>query len=241
RQRLEAARIVNQARLEEYVAGRGLLFLILESSAHVTEAEFGVPGGKVDGAAIRERAWENAWMVHEITRWQSEAGRQGAADVAASRYALLQAEIALVREGQARRPARVGGLLKEPNLAKTFDAMTLARARAEVGWAALDDLLRQRLQTARTGYRAQGQEFLVGRERQDATLEWAERLCESELALAGGPADREAAHARHWKRAWQIEAVTRQRYERGRRSVGDAMAARYARLGAEFLWAQTRQ
>ncbi len=158
-----------------------------------------------------------------------------------TRTALLQTEIALVWAGQTQRPDRVGSLLMEPDVAKSFDAKAMARARAEVGRAALDDLLCQQLETARTTYHTRKEEFLAGTGMQDTLLEWSRRLLESELALADGPAGHEAALARHWMRAWQSEAVTRDLSERGRKATAEVMAARYVRLDAELLWAQARQ
>jgi hypothetical protein len=68
-------------------------------------------------------------------------------------------------------------------------------------------------------------------------LEWPGRLLESELALADGPAGREAALARHRKRIWQAEAMIQRRYEQGREPIGSLMELRQARLEAERLWA----
>src|SRR5262249_18523695 len=145
------------------LAGKEWLSVIFASAVHVVEADLAVSGDKADAAALRERAWEMAWITHEIIRAQFEAGRRrDNADLPASRYALLQAEIALVRAGQAKRPGRVGSLLSDPAVGKNLDPRALAQARVEVGRTDLGDLLRQRLETARTGYRAQEEQFLTG-------------------------------------------------------------------------------
>jgi hypothetical protein len=176
-------------------------------------------------------------MAHEITRQRYEAGREMLARLLASRSALLQAEIALVRAGHARRPGRVSTLLNDPDLAKSFDAKAFAQARAELARADLDDLLRQRLETAREGYGEDWESFLASKETLDMLMGWSRRLLESELALADGPAGRETALARHWKRAWQSEEVIRGRFQKGRETPGALMEVRHARLEAERLWA----
>jgi HEAT repeat protein len=244
-QRITAIRAVYRALLERYLVEKVTLDEFHDAAVRLTEAELAFVGSKVDAAALCERAWEMAWMTHEITRRHFiKAGRKNleylprpyAAELVASRYALLQAEIALVQAGQARRPGRVSALLNDPDLAQSFDAKRLAQARAAVGWADLDDLLGQRLETARAGYRAHWEFFLAGKETPDVLVGWSRRLLESELALADGPAGREAALARHWKRVWQAEAVIQRRYDEGREISFNLMELRYARLEAERLW-----
>jgi hypothetical protein len=237
RQRVAAVRAVYRAQLRLYVNGKADLDEFLDFAVRVTEAELALPSGKVDAAAVRDRAWEIAWMAHEITRRRHQEGREMFARLLASRYALLQAEIALVRAGQARRLGRVSSLVNELDLTESFDAKALAQARAAVARANLDDLLRQRLEIAREGYHADWEFFLARKETLDVPMGWSRRLLDSELALADGPAGREAALARHWKRAWQAEGVIQRRYDSGRESIASLMWIRHARLEAERLWA----
>jgi HEAT repeat protein len=255
-QRVEAIRAVYRTRLKLYLHDRMPLDSMLDSAALLTDAELAVPDDKADAAAIRERAWERAWMADEINRRNVKAYFRNnwvllmaiAPELfAESRYALLQAEIALLRAGQTRRPSRFGTLLNEPDLAKFFEAKEMAKARAAVGRTSLDGLLRQRLETAREGHRAAWQTFLHPKFAKGAKetlgvrilLGWPGRVLESELALANGPAGREAALARHWKRVWQAEAAVLHRFEHwgGRVPIESVMRLRSARLEAERLWA----
>jgi hypothetical protein len=270
RQRVAAVRAVYWAKLKWYLIVKEDLDDLLDVAVHLAEAELAVPGDKVDAAAARERAWEMAWIAHEITRRHIKAHERNSAVslwhdapelLAESRYALLQAEIALVQAGQARRPGRVSTLLKEPDLAKLFDvdvlayarermggavvdhllrpvdAKVLAQARAELARADLNDLLRQRLEMARKGYRAGWEAFRTYKRSLDDVLDWSRRLLDAELALTDGPAGREAAFARHWKRVWQFEALCRNRYGEGPGATAGLMMIRHARLEAELLWA----
>ena len=242
RQRVVAARIAFRGRLVDYDNGKDYLDLVLELADSVTQAELGVLGGKADEASIRERAWEMAWMVHDIKRRQFEAKRTSVEGLDASHYALLHAEIALLRAKQIKRPNRVGSLLNEPVLANFFDAKTFARARAEVGRTDLDDLLRNRQEKARAAYRLRLEGFYSGKIWWiDPLLQRSKRLLESDLALAAGPTGREAAHVRHWKRDWQIEELAQSKFDASRGTLSDLLTARFARLDAELLWAQARQ
>ncbi len=244
RQRVEAARVAYRERLEEYERGKTVLLDLLTLAESVTQAELDVPGGTADETAVRERAWEMAWVVHEITRMRYDRYGLSFEARAPARYALLQAEIALLRAGQIMRPNRVnrvGSIVNNPDLAKILDAKALARARTEVGRTDLNDLLRLRLEAARDGYRLRMGEYLEGKTVLDSLLDWLPRMLDSELALAANQTAREAAHVRHWKRSWQIEAVNLRKFEAGKATIVESMQSRYARLDAELLWAQARQ
>jgi hypothetical protein len=181
-----------------------------------------------------------------------------AMSLTASRYALLHAEVMLVQAGQARRLDRVSTFMNEPDLAKfleaqgfpepldkrdpagyelmvrPFDRKAFVQARAELRWANLDDLLRQRLETAREGYRTylSGQVISI-----DIQVDWLRRLLEAELGLANSPAARKAVFARHWRRVRMAEAIIKGRYDEGREPIGSLMEIRYARLETELMWA----
>src|SRR5262249_45242774 len=67
-QRPESARSAYQGHLESFLAGKEWLSVIFASAVHVVEADLAVSGDKADAAALRERAWEMAWITHEIIR-----------------------------------------------------------------------------------------------------------------------------------------------------------------------------
>jgi hypothetical protein len=107
-----------------------------------------------------------------------------------------------------------------PPLDKATDAQV--RKLQEERREALREVIRLRLLRAR-----------AGSGHPTALLAPARRLLEAELELAAGPADRVAAHQRHWRLMKQVEEMAFALRKAGGASVDDYQELRAARLEAE--------
>jgi hypothetical protein len=101
--RLHAARIQLDARFKEFLAGRGTLAFLLESSHSLLEAELAIIDRPEDRQAALERHWALTWQVDMIDRARFEAGRVGIQDVMQSHYDRLEAELRL-SQARATKP-----------------------------------------------------------------------------------------------------------------------------------------
>jgi hypothetical protein len=247
RQRLEAARAGFQAAWEEFLAGRGMLDVLTESSQRLLDAELGADPAPAAQLLALERQWETAVVLDLIQDGRYNSGRVSVADHAAARYFRRDAELrwARARQGQpgaaghARRSPWTTVELPGPE-GEVIPEKELARARFEALHAAPADLARDRREAAREGYRARAEEFLAGRGTLDLLLQALRQLTEADLAVDPNPPERAAALESSWAQAWEIEKINEARYDAGRVPVADLLATRYVRLDAEVRWLQAR-
>jgi hypothetical protein len=252
RQRLQAAREQENARAQEYLAGRGTLDILLQAARQVLEAELALCDRPVDRAAAWERYWTRAKIFELVNEERWKRGRLSLADYMQSRYIRLDAEIgwAEARAQPGVPPAAVAGALNpwpriardEPNLGQG-DLPTpeqLAKAKQVAVRADVQQLKRDRLTAARKWFEPRDQEYMAGWGTLDVLIEAARHLGKAELAVCQTPAERAAACERHWTRAWLIENTNEQKYQAGRLSLADLAVTRYFRLEAEIAWARAR-
>ncbi|HYT94673.1 MAG TPA: hypothetical protein VEL76_38510 [Gemmataceae bacterium] len=115
-----------------------------------------------------------------------------------------------------------------------------ARDLFEVTQANRQELARAKLETARQGYAASLEQYLMGERISDHVIEWSLRLLEAERA-AGDPGEAPSApFERHWLRTLEVEVPARSKYESGKVSASEYLEPRYARLSAALAWAQAR-
>jgi hypothetical protein len=114
----------------------------------------------------------------------------------------------------------------------------LARAEFEAGQAGARDLARARLDAARTWLQTRFQQYLAGRATLDMVEKAAAAMRDAELALATGPADRQAARERYWVVAHAMDVIVMAQYQAGRASLADWAVSHGARLEAEARLAE---
>jgi hypothetical protein len=241
RARLDAARGEVRARLQEYLAGRGTLFILLACLPSLTEAEHAVFGAKADSAAFREKHWEIARAIHDACAYAYEAQRVKAADLFEARFARLKAEARLVKslaepDRTVAPPTELDNLLADTSDPERgpFFSRDLAKAKFAVSQARLADLASAQLDAARGEFLARRQEYLAGRGTLDLLLGNADRLLEAKWAVDTTPAGRAAALEDYWQLTWEADQLTSNGYDRGRVFAADYFQARYRRLDTEL-------
>jgi hypothetical protein len=100
-QRHEAARVAYAARLQEFLAGRGSLDLLLDTSVQRLKSALAQAGK--NPLTAWERHWDSCQLVEAVNRRRYREGRIAVQDYMQSRHARLEAEIGLIR---ARKQAR---------------------------------------------------------------------------------------------------------------------------------------
>ncbi|HUY31616.1 MAG TPA: hypothetical protein VMV69_02475 [Pirellulales bacterium] len=120
-----------------------------------------------------------------------------------------------------------------------FGGVALSQPGAEGGKP--DATAGQRLKLAREVY-AEKMELVKNREGYDIEdLElWSQNLLGAELAVAGKPAERTAAHEAHVERAKELEKLARAYQRAGQGRNSDALAAEFYRLQAEARLAENQ-
>jgi hypothetical protein len=93
RAKLEAARGEYQAREKHFLAGRGMLDILLEASRHWLESEQVLRTTQADRVAVLERSWERALLMERVNRARFERGRITIQDYLQTKYHRLEVEI----------------------------------------------------------------------------------------------------------------------------------------------------
>jgi hypothetical protein len=93
RQRLAAARGAFWQRWEEFLAGRGTLYILFDESRRWLDSELAVATKPAERAAAWERQWTRLWPIEHVNEARFAAGRVPIADMMKSRCLRLDAEI----------------------------------------------------------------------------------------------------------------------------------------------------
>jgi hypothetical protein len=244
RARLEAARGEVQARLQEFLAGRGTLDILLASLQSLAEAEHAGFGRKAESAAFRETHWKIARSIDKLCASGHKAGRVKAADMFQARCARLEAEARLVKSlaGPDKTVAPWTGLddVLFEELNDPFAVRDLAKAKFEVRQGRLTNLAAAKLAAARGWYQERASEYLAGRGTLDILLESSAHLLEAERAVDDSPPARVAALEKYWQQVWEAEQLTSKGYRDGRVKAADYFQVRDLRLEAELRLVQER-
>lgn len=97
RAKLEAARLEQDARLKEFMAGRGTLDNLESAFRRVLDAELALADTPTTRVAAHERYWRLTREIEAINQLRYNAGTRPITDLAQSRYSRLDAEYQLVR------------------------------------------------------------------------------------------------------------------------------------------------
>src|SRR5262249_26558574 len=102
RARHEAARMVCEVRLQEFLARRGFFDVFLDASERMLRARHEL-GGDADPAPLLEGLWRGAREADAILRGRYEAARVGSAEAAEARERRLAVEMELARLKERRK------------------------------------------------------------------------------------------------------------------------------------------
>lgn len=243
RDRAEAARAVYHERAAEFVVGRGSLVSLLESVAHVRNAELAMTDRVADRHRIRDTDWLTLWYIDDIVHAIYEAGRTGIRDYLLVRYNRLGAEVELARAGArqsasaALLPAVQATLVPDEN-AGLLNAKKVARAKFDALHADPRSLLERRLRAAQLASDAQMKECLAGRGSFYLLVRWDERVRDAGIALAATDTERFAYIEDFWRTAWHGDRAQELRRDAGRIPIQDYLTTHYERIDADIGLAQ---
>jgi hypothetical protein len=116
----------------------------------------------------------------------------------------------------------------------------MARARFEASQVSVKDLVRQRIEAIRECSLARLQEYNAGRGTLDTVLEMKTLLGRARQPLPAKIEGNREAHEQLWRVTWQVENLTRARYENNRVTAADYYHSVYERLDAELKLALSR-
>jgi hypothetical protein len=98
--RYNAALQATQARLQEFLAGRAVIDVLLGQAGQVLTSELGLHGAPLERARVHEKYFQLARDIEKVAKARYDAGRMGIADYEQARYFRLDAEIQLLRARQ---------------------------------------------------------------------------------------------------------------------------------------------
>jgi len=146
--------------------------------------------------------------------------------------ALLPAVFMLGRTTRAQIPERE--VVEPVDILAPLDAKQRAKARFELSLAKEQDLAKAKLKAAQLAWQSQLQRFVAGRAVTDFVIDSGKRLLEAELELAKTPAAVLAAHEKYWASLYELEQMSKARFDAGRIDIGDYAETKYYRLDAEL-------
>jgi RNA polymerase sigma factor (sigma-70 family) len=103
-QRQEAARNELEARWQDFLAGRGMLVILLEVSGHLKNAELEMSPKRADQLAALEAHWKRTQKIEETNKRRFDEGRISLQEYEQSRYHRLNAEVQLERAKLGKLP-----------------------------------------------------------------------------------------------------------------------------------------
>jgi hypothetical protein len=89
------------ARMTQFLAGRGTLFFLLDSARRALESELALAETQADRCKLYQAHWERMKEVEKVSQEHFDAGRWSVEDLVQTRYWRLEAEIWLT-EGNAK-------------------------------------------------------------------------------------------------------------------------------------------
>jgi RNA polymerase sigma factor (sigma-70 family) len=93
KEKLETANLEQDARMKEFLAGRGTLDFLFAGSRRLLEAQRDMSDKKEDQVAALEAHWQRMKQIEELNKKRFDAGRIGIQDYAESKYYRLEAEV----------------------------------------------------------------------------------------------------------------------------------------------------
>jgi len=239
--RLEAGQLAYVGRYYEFLAGRGTLDVMLETSQTWLQDELALSADNNQRIAALEREWESSWVTDRVDEARYKAGRIAIQDFLQSRYNLLLGQIRLIQAavGKMKSPSLKGGTwVSIDSLAwapyrDPFEFKDLAKAKMKALHGDIQQLVGDKLSAVRGQYEARELEYEQGRGTLDILLEASTNLLEAQREAN----EEETTILReYWERSALIEAVNRQRYAAHRIAIQDYMQAVHARASAEIQW-----
>ncbi len=240
--KLEAARGEVEARLKEFLAGRGTLDILLGTSQDWLEAQRAVLREPANQLAALERHWMLAKQIDHVNQVRYLAGRIPIQDYLQSRHDRLEAQIQ-VTHARAQQGKSAAGVIALPGFGPRVNwlgSKVVAKAKYESARVEVRELERAKLAAARGEVEARFKEFLEGRGTLDILLAASQRWLDAERAVHPERADQVAALEKHWLLARRAEEVNRARHDAGRIPTKDYLQTKHVRLQTEIALQQAQ-
>ena len=235
-ERLNAARLMLAATMQEFLAGKITPDWLLPSVKRVFDSELALLDKDADPTPLLEWRWKTLGRIEIIVEVKTEAGKMAASDMEQCRSVRLDGEIAWLRAW--KKKEKPGDRKRIATDEYGGDEAAWARMKEEASRADVGQLLRERLQAASEEYHGRSRDFQMGMITSGLALEASLRLLEAERAAAAGPKEEAAAVEGYWRRALELEAMSEEKLRANKIAVADAARVRYARIQAE-IWMAT--
>jgi hypothetical protein len=235
--RLEAARGWYGARIEELLAGKVTLDVLLESAQKLMEAEASLAVNPAERIAVLEKHWRRLLGIVHAQEVRFQSNKASLTELSQARVSRLSGQIEWLRAGGGlalKTAERLSGPVDWE------DEREFARLLFEASRLRLEDLLRARFEKAREGVMASVEDLLSGKVTIDALIENQARMLDAEQAMLGKDADLIAIAEARWAQARAAEVILQVRFESGKSNTGELAQAQYRRQRAERALAQER-
>jgi hypothetical protein len=235
-ERLNAARLMLAATMQEFQAGKITPDLLLRSVKRVFDSELALLYKGADPTPLLEWRRKTLWPIERVVAVKIEVGTIGDAEVAQCRSVLLDAEIAWLQAW--KKKENRGDWKRIATDEVGVDDADWAMVKEKASRADVGKLLRDHLQTASEEYHGQRRDFQMGRITPGLALAASLGLLDAERAVASGPKEEGVEVERYWRRGLDLEAQAELKLKYGKIAIADAAEVRYARLQAE-IWMET--
>jgi hypothetical protein len=241
--RRDAAFEAVEARVREFLAGRGTLDFMLAAARQMRNSGMALSTTPADRLLVREVYWTLLYHAERVNRARYEANRIPIQDHMQTRYYRLEAEGDLL-EARARLDKSGTVLLAQHGVLPDTDDGTLtkylARAKFAASRAQRETLLRARIEAAQEQLEARFREFLAGRGTLDFILESHGNLYQALRALYPDPAEQLPFFEANWLQAWEAERINQARFDAARIPIQDIAGSRHERLKAALALLDAR-
>ncbi|CAN5482460.1 hypothetical protein BH10PLA2_BH10PLA2_27600 [soil metagenome] len=218
---VQAKRIEWESRRREYLAGRGTVDFLIQSSIQLLDSELKL----ADEGLLDRLTIFNAQRVRLFEAYMLNLKRQAAGK-------LVTQDLQMVSDAYEKSRKAF------EEQAKNLDATTTTNDRSKEQIATLQSAL---LEAAKSEWESRRLEFEAGRGTQAFLFAASRRLKDAHLKNARAAEDRLAAFRAHAERLKHIEAIVDQRFEAGKVATTEQQEARYHRIEAELELAQLLQ
>jgi hypothetical protein len=238
--RVAAAREHFLARMQRYVAGKEILYILIESSLDLLKAERLADAGLASQLAAYERHWASMKQIETICQKKIEGGSGDISSFLMARYRRLEAELWL---RQAKAP-EISLAVMAADVAENPDAQQLspkALARARIDATGIPaELARAKLQTAEEYMRSLFQRYMAGRPVTFDDFLWANvQMLQAKLDLSSSPDERREAYEMHWGQMVEADELDTARAQS--LGISKNLEMTIARLEAEMWLVRLRR
>jgi hypothetical protein len=236
-----AARQCCDARIVEFLEGRGTLRFLQDSIRDLVRAELALCKTDGERLAAWEETWRISWLNEDINHGRSDRGRIPYKEYMETKSDRLDAAMVLIpawkKTGRAGTPVP----FRTPSCAyfapadpsgELLLAKDLARASFDAHGAVAKELAQAKLEAQRIVFHSRESEFLAGRGTLPFVIETCQYLLQAALTVSDTEAEGFSDVEGFWITAQENENINHDRYQTGRITLADCVFAQRSRLDA---------